>query len=248
MSDTVTATTQIPAYASYVSFRNFLDWLKEMDHVPEQIDRSLWGTKFNGATGSALMSSCRFLGLLVEERPTPRLHEMVAADNTTRKRLIEQMVRTSYGDDVVDRLPGMTPKLLDDHLKNLGATDATLRKAASFFINALKATDVSVPAAIAKKARNRRPGARRRGGGQKETADPAGEAGELPAPEAAPVFEGNNLRTIRLGEGVEADLRVRGDILTLPNRLQVLAWLQSVLEQFDKGQAELDESEEFEET
>ena len=47
-----------------------------------------------------------------------------------------------------------TPKMLDVKLRELGATDGTLRKAASFFINALKATDVQVPSAIARKARN----------------------------------------------------------------------------------------------
>ena len=53
----------IPIYVSYLTFGNFLDWLKEMKVLPSQIDRSLWSIKFPGSHGAQLMSGLRFLGL-----------------------------------------------------------------------------------------------------------------------------------------------------------------------------------------
>ena len=227
-----------PAYASFLSFTNFLDWLKEMDRMPEQVDQSLWRSKFSGGTGSAIMTSARFLDLLVDERPTPRLHELVQADEVNRKVLIEQMVRSSYGDDIVDRLPGMTPKMLDDHLRDLGATEGIIRKSASFLINALKATNVQVPPAIAKRARNRRTGLKKRTPGQKDISDSEilAKGKEGTPPNLAASEPVHIQRTIRLGDQVEADLRVRGDILKLDNAAEMMSWLQSVIETFDLGE------------
>ena len=219
MEASTSKSKQIPAYASYVSFVNFLNWLKGMDHVPEQIDRSLWGTKFNGATGSALMSSGRFLGLLVEERPTPRLHELVHSEEATRKHLLEQMIRSAYGNEIVDRLPGMTPKMLDEHLKSNGATDATLRKAASFFINALKATDVRMPSAIAKRARNRRASASKRGAASRGRSDGPATPGELSEADYGPALAPQamrNTRTLTFTNGEKVSLATDTDMLSLP--------------------------------
>ncbi len=43
-----TENSRTPIYVSYLTFANFLDWLKEMQGIPSRIDRSLWGSKFSG--------------------------------------------------------------------------------------------------------------------------------------------------------------------------------------------------------
>ncbi|MDD4465958.1 MAG: hypothetical protein PHY25_04705, partial [Dehalococcoidales bacterium] len=53
---------QLPPYVSYRSFWNFLDRLREA--VPARIDRSYWGDKFSGSTGTQLMGALRYLGLI----------------------------------------------------------------------------------------------------------------------------------------------------------------------------------------
>ena len=246
MDNSTQQAKQIPTYASFVSFTSLLDWLKGMDHVPEQIDRSLWQTKFSGATGAALMSGCRFLGLLVDERPTPQLLDLVHAGDEKRKPLIEQMVRLAYGDGVVDRLPKMTPKMLDDHLRTLGATDATLRKAASFFINALKASGAPVPPAIAKKARNRPSKSGRRSPARKTLSSDEAAEPNVRSEDAASASESDsttqNMRKRELRDGVEVQLVVRGNMLSLPT--EQMEWLVTVVKAFDESVEQSAESEE----
>ena len=49
----------------YVSYRSFLTLLEELQRgVPAVIDRSYWGDKFSGSTGTQLMSALRFLNLV----------------------------------------------------------------------------------------------------------------------------------------------------------------------------------------
>lgn len=177
----------IPMYQSYSTFTTFLDWLKEMPVMPSQIDRSLWTPKFAGGSGGQLMAGLRFLKLLDGEKPTEKLQELVEADTAHRKQLLAQVLRDAYGDDVIDKLPTMTPYLLNKALDELGATEHTRRKAYSFLVNAARAAELQIAVAIAKKARNKpsqsavaRKSSRRKqdGGKPEQTIDP-------PSPPAA---------------------------------------------------------------
>lgn len=145
----------IPMYASYLTFTNFLDWLKEMKVVPSQIDRSLWSSKFSGGNGAQLMTGLRFLGLLNGEHPSQALEPLVMADDINRKELLKAILEQAYGEDMIRDLPKMTPAMLDKELEELGTTKSTHRKALSFFVNASKAVDITVPGQIASKARNK---------------------------------------------------------------------------------------------
>jgi hypothetical protein len=146
-----------PIYVSYTTFVTLLDWLRDMKVIPNQLDRTLWAPKFAGSTGVQLMSGLRFLGLLYDEAPMPRLEQLAMASNEDRKPILAEMVRDQYGADFVADLSKATPRTVQDRMKELGATDATVRKAVSFFVNAAKAADVPMPTHIAKVARNRTP-------------------------------------------------------------------------------------------
>jgi len=145
----------VPVYTSYSTLGTFLDWLKDMTAIPTRIDRSLWSTKFSGAGGLLLMAGLQFLKLLDGDKPTDALEDLVLADPERRKTLLLAVLRNAYGPALVDELPKMTPRMLDDGIRALGSTDATHRKAVSFFVNAAKALGLNVPANIAKKARNK---------------------------------------------------------------------------------------------
>ena len=145
----------IPIYVSYLTFINFLDWLKEMTVVPSQIDRSLWSSKFSGSNGAQLMVGLRFLGLLEGEKPEPELEPLAMADDASRKQLIKAVLERAYGEELIRELPRTTPGMLDKRLGDLGTTGPTHRKAVSFFVNAAKAIGLSVPVGISKKARNK---------------------------------------------------------------------------------------------
>jgi hypothetical protein len=146
-----------PIYVSYTTFVTLLDWLRDMKVIPNQLDRTLWAPKFAGSTGVQLMSGLRFLALLYDEAPMPRLEQLAMASNEDRKPILADMIRDQYGRDFVAGLSKATPRTVQDRMKELGATDATIRKAVSFFVNAAKAADIPMPAHIAKVARNRTP-------------------------------------------------------------------------------------------
>ena len=176
-----------PPYASYAIFTTFLDWVKEMPAMPSKIDRSLWESKFAGSTGSQLMAGLRFLKLLgYDNSPLPGLEQLAKADREARKGLMLRVLRDQYGSGLVDGLATMTPHMLDEELRNLGATPGTHRKSVSFFVNAAKANDVTVPAAIGKKARIRsiRPKSQRQTGKaqEKSAADGRGDTVEPSQP------------------------------------------------------------------
>ncbi len=153
--NTVTSTQSIPTYMSFLTLTTFLDWIKEMAVIPEQIDRSLWESKFSGSVGSQLIPNLRFLQLLDGNRPSSDLQHLAHAADDDRKLLLVNCLRKAYGDELVDGLRTGTPKTLDDKLRALGATDGTIRKAASFLINAAKYADIEMQPVIRKRARNK---------------------------------------------------------------------------------------------
>ena len=146
---------ELPTYTSYSTFITFLDWLRDMPVIPDQIDRSLWESKFAGSTGAQLMSGLRFLNLLEGDRPRQELKDLVAADKSGRKPLIRTLLENAYGQEFVDDLAKKTPGLVEKKLHELGTTTGTHKKALSFFVNAARENDVTVPASIGKMSRNR---------------------------------------------------------------------------------------------
>ena len=186
----------IPIYVSYLTFGNFLDWLREMNVVPSQIDRSLWSRKFSGSNGTQLMSGLRFLGLLDDESPTTGLEPLAMADDPTRMGLLRSVLEQAYGEDLIKDLPLMTPGLLDQKLEELGTTNPTHRKAVSFLVNASKAVGLTVPTQIAKKARNRPPSPRGSSNGRASKEKPP-----TPTPSGKPVSSDN-------GRGPETTLNL----------------------------------------
>ena len=210
------STALTPIYTSYLTLGTFLDWLKAMPVMPSQVDRSLWSTKFSGTGGAQLMAGLRFLRLLDDDRPTPLLAELVAGDPARRKELLRQILRTAYGDAMLDSLPSMTPKVFDERLRALGTTDSTHRKATSFLINAAKAVDIALPGAIAKKARNRPLTSTRRVTRQRQKApDASGTSIRNQAP-GADTSSAKHHRTVSLrGGGGEVTVAVTVDLLSL---------------------------------
>ena len=190
-----TPTRAAPIYVSYSTFTTLLDWLRDMKVIPNQLDRTLWGKKFAGSTGVQLMSGLRFLGLLDGEMPTPTLEQLALATNEDRKPLLAELVRDIYSAEFVAGLPKATPRTVQDRMNQLGATDTTTRKAASWFVNAAKAAEIPMPMHIAKVARNR--ATARRSGAAKATRND-GQGNGTPPPDVS---------THQPETGLEASLR-----------------------------------------
>jgi hypothetical protein len=84
-----------PPYVSYRSFLTLLDDLKQ--GLPSRIDRSYWGDKFSGSTGTQLMSALRFLNLVdAGGLPTGHLKELVATRGASRSECLKKISHESF--------------------------------------------------------------------------------------------------------------------------------------------------------
>ncbi|MDP2932421.1 MAG: DUF5343 domain-containing protein [Chloroflexota bacterium] len=87
---------RLPPYVSYRTFRNFIDGLQEV--TPARIDRSYWGDRLSGSTGTQLMAALRFLGLVdANGIPTARLKGLAAARGEHRNELLREMTTEAFG-------------------------------------------------------------------------------------------------------------------------------------------------------
>ena len=143
-----------PPYVSYLTFKNLLEWL-ETEGVPLRFDRSFWSKKYSGSIGPQLMSGIRFLGLLIEDKPTPLLESLVSANGDDRKARLREIYRKAYKAVDFDALQRATPGMLRDWFKEYSIEGTTLRKAQAFLINALKDAEEPLSNSLRKLARNR---------------------------------------------------------------------------------------------
>ena len=82
-------------YIPYRTFQTFLGVVKA--GAPARIDRSFWGERFSGSTGTQLTSSLRALRLIdAEGGVLAELEHLAAAVGTERKRLLRAILRRTY--------------------------------------------------------------------------------------------------------------------------------------------------------
>jgi hypothetical protein len=83
----------------YVSYRSFLTLLEELQRgLPGRIDRSYWGDKFSGSTGTQLMSALRFLNLIdAVGVPTNALKDLVQSRGASRTDILKKVSQQSFG-------------------------------------------------------------------------------------------------------------------------------------------------------
>ncbi len=87
---------RLPPYVSYRTFQNFLEGLQQQG-TPARIDRSYWGERLSGSTGTQLIAALRFLNLTdADGIPTLRLKQMVAARGAQRGEIIKQVTSECY--------------------------------------------------------------------------------------------------------------------------------------------------------
>ena len=182
-----------PPYVSYLTFKMFLEWL-ESEGVPLRFDRSFWSKRYSGSTGSQLMAGIRFLGLLINEEPTPLLECLVNARGDDRKERLREIYQQAYTAVDFEALHRATPGMLNEWFESYPIEKTTLRKAESFFVNALKDAEHPLSNSLRKLSRNKAGGGNmsgstgpRRSRGRKEqqvdppkTPPPASNPPEIP--------------------------------------------------------------------
>ena len=137
----ISSQVSIPPYVPYRTFRTFLEFLQ--DGIPARIDRSVWGSRFSGSSGTQLMTTFKVLGLMDENGfPTQILEELVFAEGENRRELIKSLLRSYYTPVFQLDLTRATKGQFHEAFRSFGAKEGVLSKCEAFFIQA--ATDAGI--------------------------------------------------------------------------------------------------------
>jgi hypothetical protein len=148
----------LPPYVSYRTFLNFLDGLQQT--MPARIDRSYWGDRFSGSTGSQLVAALRFLDLIdFNGFPTVKLRQLVVSKGSQRVEIIKQITQESYGfffQSEVDPQSATYAQLEESFHENYQIASDVARKCIKFFISLAGDGGIRLSPFVTKKTRNTR--------------------------------------------------------------------------------------------
>lgn len=135
--------TRIPPYISFQTFLTFLHELKT-NGTPPQIDSSVL-KRFSGGVQGQLKMALRSLGLVDNQRPTPRLVEIVDAFETPAfEGQLLGLLKAIYPYVFDLDLMTATPTMFADAFKVTGAKEDVSRKCRTFFLHAAKRAGVQL--------------------------------------------------------------------------------------------------------
>ena len=145
----------LPPYVSYRTFRNFVDGLQL--GIPSRIDRSYWGDRYSGSTGTQLMTALRSLGLIDSNgMPTTRLRQLVSAKGAQRPEILKQIAYTSFdflSERILDPQVATYSQLEEAFYNTYQVTGDVARKCIKFFVSLESDAGVPLSTFIMKKSR-----------------------------------------------------------------------------------------------
>jgi len=148
----------LPPYVSYRTFRNFVDGLQL--GIPARIDRSYWGDRYSGSTGTQLMTALRFLGLIDGNgMPTTRLRQLVSAKGAQRSEILKQIAYTSFdflSERSLDPQVATYAQLEEAFYNTYQVTGDVARKCIKFFVSLESDAGVPLSTFIMKKSKTTR--------------------------------------------------------------------------------------------
>jgi len=145
----------LPPYVSYRTFRNFIEGLRL--GIPSRIDRSYWGDRLSGSTGTQLMTALRFLGLIdVNGIPTTRLRQLVSSDGTQRSEVLNRIGYDTFDfflDKSIDPQVATYAQLEEAFHDKYQVSGDVARKCIKFFISLVNDAGVALSPFIMKKSK-----------------------------------------------------------------------------------------------
>lgn len=148
---------RLPPYVSYRTFRNFVDGLQQ--GIPARIDRSYWGDRLSGSTGSQLLVALRFLSLVDSNGvPTNRLKQLVPARDVQRTEILRQMATEAFAFLLHGSLDPQTATYaqIEELMHNTyQVTPDVSRKCIKFFVELTSDAEIPLSPFIIRKSRVR---------------------------------------------------------------------------------------------
>jgi hypothetical protein len=146
----------------YVSYRSFLTLLEDLQRgLPSRIDRSYWGDKFSGSTGTQLMSALRFLNLIDSNGlPTMQLKDLASARGTHRSEILRKISQESFSFLMSNSFESekATYAQLEEVFNDIYQVDRDVaRKCIKFFIELANDAGIPLSPFITKKSKTSRP-------------------------------------------------------------------------------------------
>lgn len=148
----------LPPYVSYRTFLNFLEGLQQT--MPARIDRSYWGDRLSGSTGTQLVSALRFLDMIdINGFPTAKLRNLVASKGGQRTELLKQITHESYSFfflSQVDSQAATYAQLEEAFHDNYHIASDVARKCIKFFIGLASDGGMKLSPFVTKRTRTTR--------------------------------------------------------------------------------------------
>jgi len=147
---------RLPPYISYRTFQNFIDGLQQ--GIPARIDRSYWGDRLSGSTGTQLMAALRFLALVdTNGTPTTQLKLLASTKGSQRAEILKQVATETFSFVIQGsfNLQSSTYSQLQEAFNNtFEITDDVNRKCVKFFVEMVQAAGVPLSPFITKRLRS----------------------------------------------------------------------------------------------
>ena len=137
-------TSTIPPYVPYRTFQTFLEFLLE-EGIPDRIDRTVWGSRFSGGSGTQLMTTLKVLKLVdAESRPSQDLDDLVHAEGDDRRSTLRHVLERFYGPVFELDLTRASKGQFHEAFRSFGTKEGVLTKCEAFFIRAAQAAGIEL--------------------------------------------------------------------------------------------------------
>ncbi len=137
-------TSAVPPYVPYRTFQTFLEFLLD-DGIPERIDKSVWGPRFSGSSGTQLMTALKVLALIDHEgHPAHDLEILVHAEGEDRRALLRRILERFYVPVFELDLARASKGQFHEAFRSFGTKEGVLTKCEAFFIRAAQAAGIEL--------------------------------------------------------------------------------------------------------
>jgi len=137
-------TPAIPPYVPYRTFQTFLEFLLE-EGIPGRIDKTVWGPRFSGSSGTQLMTALKVLELVDSEaHPDDKLDRLVHAEGEERRALLRDILEGFYKPVFELDLSRASKGQFRDAFRRFGTKEGVLTKCEAFFIRAAQAAGIKL--------------------------------------------------------------------------------------------------------
>ena len=134
----------IPPYVPYRTFQTFLEFLLD-EGIPGRIDKTVWGLRFSGSSGTQLMTALKVLTLVdADGHPSNELENLVHAEGDARRALLRRILERFYIPVFDLDLARASKGQFREAFRSFGTKEGVLTKCEAFFIRAAQAAGIEL--------------------------------------------------------------------------------------------------------